>query len=129
MPEKRRFQRTDFETTGTLWVKGESMPFTLIDVSLKGALVNPRDPDAISIGEPAILHIQLARTSVVIKAEAQCVHREYNYLGFRFTLIDVDSMAHLRRLMEFNLGDAAEVEHELSFLSGPNADGNGSPSE
>ncbi|NBC30911.1 MAG: PilZ domain-containing protein [Spirochaetes bacterium] len=126
MAEKRRFQRTDFETTGTLWVKGRSMPFTLIDVSLKGVLVNPHDPDAVAIGEPAILHIRLSGSTVVIKAEAQCVHREYSYLGFRFTLIDVDSMAHLRRLMELNLGDAAEVEHELSFLTEPPTNGDGS---
>ncbi|MFW5729380.1 MAG: PilZ domain-containing protein [Spirochaetota bacterium] len=125
MPEKRRFKRTDFETGGTLWVKGVSMPFTLIDVSLKGALINPREPEKIATGESATIHIQLAQGDVAIRAEGTCIHREYNYLGFRFTMIDADGMAHLRRLLELNLGDAAEVDHELSFL----ADDHAAPSD
>jgi hypothetical protein len=118
MPEKRRFKRTDFETGGTLWVRDISMPFTLIDVSLKGALINPREPEQIATGELATIHIQLPQGDVAIRTQGTCVHREYNYLGFRFTVIDADSMVHLRRLLELNLGDAAEVEHELSFLAG-----------
>jgi hypothetical protein len=45
------------------------------------------------------------------------VHRELNYVGFRFELIDAESMAHLRRLLELNTGQADEIGHELSFLS------------
>ena len=117
MAEKRHFQRTDFETSGILRVRGRPMSFTLIDISLKGALLNPYDPEAIPIGESVTIEIALKPSELVIRAEARCVHREYNYLGFRFTVIDADSMAHLRRLMELNLGDDSEIDHELSFLA------------
>jgi hypothetical protein len=122
MAEKRRFQRTDFETSGTLIVGDRAIPFTVIDLSLRGALVNPRDPEAVKMGAGARLRIDLSQTNISIEADGKLVHREYNYLGFRFTMIDADSMAHLRRLLELNLGDDAEIDHELSFLADRSAD-------
>jgi hypothetical protein len=118
MGEKRRFKRTDFESSGTLWVRGQEMPFTLIDLSLKGALINPQTPDRIAIGDSLRLRVQLPQSTEIIESEATCVHREYEYLGLRFTRIDADSLAHLRRLLELNVGDTAEIDHELSFLTG-----------
>jgi hypothetical protein len=37
-------------------------------------------------------------------------------VGFHFTEIDADSMAHLRRLLELNTGDAGEIERELERM-------------
>jgi hypothetical protein len=54
---------------------------------------------------------------VSLHADARCVHRELNYLGFRFEMIDAESMMHLRRLMELNTGRADDIGRELSFLS------------
>ncbi len=122
MAEKRRFQRTDFETAGVLVVGDREIPFTVIDLSLRGALINPREPNVIPMHSSATLRIDLSRTDISIEAEGELVHREYNYLGFRFTMIDVDSMAHLRRLLELNLGDADEIDEELAFLAERNGD-------
>lgn len=115
--EKRKFTRTDFETGGVIRVGEDSIPFTLIDVSLKGVLVNPQRPDAVSVGQAASVDIDLPNSSLVIHADARCVHRESNYLGFRFEIIDADSMMHLRRLLELNTDRADEIGHELSFLT------------
>jgi hypothetical protein len=115
--EKRKFTRTDFETGGVIRVGEKSIPFTLIDVSLKGVLTNPERPDHVPVGEPAGIDITLPGSDIVIHADARCVHRELSYLGFRFELIDAESMGHLRRLLELNTGEAEEIGHELSFLT------------
>jgi hypothetical protein len=115
--EKRKFTRTDFETGGVIHIGDDRIPFTLIDVSLKGVLTNPERPDVIPVGDAAGIDITLPGSEVVIHADARCVHRELNYVGFRFELIDAESMAHLRRLLELNTGQADEIGHELSFLS------------
>jgi hypothetical protein len=115
--EKRKFTRTDFETGGTIGVGDDRIPFTLIDVSLKGILTNPERPDAVSIGDAANIDIELPGSTVVIHAEGRCVHRELNYLGFRFEVVDAESMGHLRRLLELNTGRADRIGDELSFLT------------
>lgn len=113
---KRRFLRTDFETDGVIQIGVQRIPFTLIDVSLKGALVNPEDPDAIPLGATGTLTIGLPGSPITITASGRCVHREYHYLGFRFESIDAESMTHLRRLLELNTGEGDEITSELSFL-------------
>ncbi len=114
--DKRRFTRTDFEATGTIRLGATAMPFTLVDVSLKGALLNPHDPELIPLGAAATLDFGLPGSEIVISAQARCVHREYNYLGFRFESIDAESMTHLRRLLELNSGRGDKITAELSFL-------------
>jgi hypothetical protein len=48
--------------------------------------------------------------------EVELVHDDHNQLGFHCSHIDVDSISHLRRLIELNLGDEAELERELAAL-------------
>ncbi|MFP4204996.1 MAG: PilZ domain-containing protein [Spirochaetaceae bacterium] len=115
--DKRRFTRTDFETGGVIHAGERRIPFTLVDVSLKGMLVSPEQPDALSLGDPADIEIVLAGGEVTIEASARCVHREGDYLGFRFEIIDAQSMMHLRRLLELNTGRAETIGRELSFLA------------
>lgn len=115
--EKRKFTRTDFETAGTIRAGDDSIPFTLVDVSLKGILTNPERPDDVSIGDGVGIDIVLPGSTIEIHADARCVHREMHYLGFRFELIDAESMAHLRRLLELNTGRAEKIGDELSFLT------------
>jgi hypothetical protein len=43
-------------------------------------------------------------------------HLENTHVGLRCESIDLDSMAHLRRLLELNSGDPELVERELSAL-------------
>ena len=50
--------------------------------------------------------------------EARVVHVEGRYAGLRCLAIDLDSVTHLRRLVELNLGDPALLERELSALIG-----------
>lgn len=45
------------------------------------------------------------------------VHCEDGHLGFRCDHIDLDSISHLKRLVELNLSDEALLERELSELS------------
>jgi len=115
--EKRRFTRTDFETRGLIRRGDDRVPFTLVDISLKGVLTNPERPDDVPIGASVRIEITLPGSEIALHADARCVHRELNYLGFRFEMIDAESMGHLRRLLELNTGRAEDIGHELSFLS------------
>lgn len=48
--------------------------------------------------------------------QVELTHEAKGQLGFVCTNIDLDSIKHLRRLIELNLGDQEELERELGAL-------------
>jgi len=64
-----------------------------------------------------MLEINLGNSDIVLTIKALLVHIKKNSFGFKFQSIDLDSLAHLRRLMEINLGDTELIDQELFFLS------------
>lgn len=115
--ERRRFTRIPFD--GTVRVRGQGRSWTaaLVDISLKGVLIErPTDWPA-SPGPEHRLSIELeSAEATTITMEATPVHVEGGHVGFRCERIDVDSATHLRRLVELNLGDPALLERELEAL-------------
>jgi hypothetical protein len=51
-----------------------------------------------------------------IAMSAQVVHQTLEQLHLACVTIDIDSISHLRRLIELNIGDATAAERELSEL-------------
>jgi hypothetical protein len=49
--------------------------------------------------------------------EGIVAHHHDAVLGVRCKAIDLDSITHLRRLVELNRGDAEDLQRELSALS------------
>jgi hypothetical protein len=114
--ERRRFSRITFHRPAELDAVGERVACELLDVSLKGALVEVPLSSNARAGQPASLSIRLDAGDAVIRMAGQIVHREGTQVGLRCVEIDIDSIAHLRRLVELNLGDEALLERELSAL-------------
>ena len=92
------------------------MATRLIDISFRGALVQAPSGTPPEAGTPALLRVQLAQSTVVIEMKAEVAHHGPEGLGLHCLSIDMDSMIHLRRLMELNLGDAGLLERELGQL-------------
>lgn len=113
--ERRRFVRIAFDAQTELSQAGNRWPVKLLDLSLKGLLIEKPQPWE---GDPharftASIHLN-DDTPVVM--EVELVHDDHDQLGFHCSHIDVDSISHLRRLIELNLGDEAELERELKAL-------------
>jgi len=114
--ENRKFYRADFRTYGYVVQKdGSQLNFQLENISLKGILVTLKD-SPLEMEESYELRIQLMSTDIEIKTIAVLVHQEGDKHGFYFREIDLDSMIHLRRLLELNTPNEGEIEKELSFL-------------
>jgi len=110
---KRNFSRTPFETGGTFRFADRSVPVTLIDISLKGALVHSLPGDMVPDNAVGTLSLRLSGSSERMEFTAELVRRDGDSLGFHFTETDADSLTHLRRLLELNLADREQVEEEL----------------
>lgn len=116
MAERRKFSRLPFPAETVLVAGNRRFTTQLIDISMKGALVSAPQGWVGKNGTPAVLQIRLEDSDVVIAMEVEAAHVEPTRLGLRCRSIDVDSMTHLRRLLELNLGDPSLVERELAQL-------------
>ena len=115
-PDMRRFSRVPFDADIRLHLAHAVQTGRLLDIAIKGALVEV--PQAVSAdrGVACRLVLPLGADGEQIVMEGAVVHREGARIGIECRHIDVDSLTSLRRLMDFNLGDPALLERELSHL-------------
>lgn len=71
------------------------------------------------VGMPCLVKLPLgndATTDIVIAMAGELAHVEGDHAGVLCRSIDIESITHLRRLIEVNLGDPAASERELKAL-------------
>lgn len=113
--ERRKFSRILFDAHVEL-AQGEfHWRATLLDISLKGLLIQQTLPREVAKNDPILVKILLSdNTSIAMSVVV--AHQHHNQTGLMCTSIDIDSVSHLRRLIELNLGSTMEAERELSEL-------------
>ncbi len=114
--EKRRFSRVPFEADVTLSRGEHQWRTTLLDISLNGVLVRRPDDWQAEKGDRFTLELIFTDSGALITGEVEVAHAEHDHVGFHMVNIDVESVAHLRRLMELNLGDPEIMDRELAAL-------------
>ncbi len=113
---KRHFSRINFAAHAQIEFNNVVFEAELLDISLKGALFQPKKQTSLERGNCCTLKIFLHSSDITLTFNAELVHVEQNDLGFRFLNIDIDTMTHLRRLLGLNVGDQDKITRELSFL-------------
>ena len=114
--DKRRFSRISFDTEVRLISDKGIWKSKLIDISLKGLLITvPRIWDA-DIGDHYLTELFAENEDAVIRMEVSITHIGERQVGFRCEHIDLESISHLRRLLELNIGDTKIMNRELSEL-------------
>ncbi len=118
-PQRRKFSRIPFDVTATLCQHDETWETDLLDICLHGALIHKPENLTNIDARPYQLIIHL-EGGPDIQMDVHIAHSEETTLGLACEDIDVDSISHLRRLVELNLGDEELVSRELSALGYPN---------
>ena len=118
MPDSRRFSRIVFHRPAKLEIGSLAATCEVLDVSLKGALLEVPPGFAGKPGEACRLTIRLDAGDAVIRMGGQVAHREAGRVGVRCSEIDLESITHLRRLVELNVGDDEILHRELAALVG-----------
>lgn len=113
--ERRHFTRIAIDCRAQLGCADRLWQTRLLDVSLKGALLF-RPEGYVDSGEPCSLELLLEPSNVVIEMQGHIVHGKEEHLGFYCQHIDMESIGHLKRLLELNMGDEALLERELTEL-------------
>lgn len=115
--DRRHHARIDFAASARIvspdWVQSGE----LRDISLKGALVEFGEPWRGTADQRYLLEFVLTGSTEVIRMAVTAVRSHGIHTGFHCVSIDLDSAAHLRRLVELNLGSGELLERELEALS------------
>jgi len=128
---RRHFSRIHFSTPAELSIDNEQYVATVLDISLRGALVQivqTPAPEltpgatctlAINLGSESsdelLEGVILLEGSILMKAVIAHIHEDV--IGLRCVAIDLDSITSLRSIVEFNLGDEVLLSRELKHLS------------
>lgn len=120
MENRRQFTRILFSINAQLIVEDISYPVSIHDISLNGALITAVDSEQSLKGKFGTLSFFLSDNESEVNMHIAVVHENEDETGLQCNAIDIDSVTHLRRLVELNLGDSLQLDKELSQLSRTN---------
>jgi len=115
--ERRQFSRVLFNAECTLHQNDLEWTTEVLDISMRGLLVHKPDHFSIDLKEPCEATIRLSGSESHIIMSVNFSHEDKTALGFKCKYIDIDSMTHLKRLVELNLGSEDILKRELEALT------------
>ncbi|MDY7561950.1 PilZ domain-containing protein [Pseudomonas sp. 10B1] len=113
--DRRRFKRFAFDAKTELSQGHNRWSVQLADLSLKGLLIQRPTPWLGDPQRPFNVTIHLGE-DVDVHMDIELSHEANEQLGFVCLHIGLESISHLRRLIELNLGDPLELDRELAAL-------------
>jgi hypothetical protein len=114
--EKRRFSRIEFEEKCVVERGNDFVEGRLLNVSLKGALIEFDGEIGFQSGGGCRLSFNLGNPDFYLEFMVEVVHCSDSLAGVRFVETDLNTMIHLRNLLEARTGDPLLVQRELDFL-------------
>ncbi|USD64822.1 PilZ domain-containing protein [Vibrio sp. SCSIO 43136] len=123
MIERRRFSRIIYQAPVQVRQDTVCLETSIRDLSLHGLLLAAtEDTVLLSNKLPVSVSFTLPDSDVVISLQAEIVGMDNNSIRLRIQHIDIDSISHLKRLVELNVGDESLLHRELEQLSDLGAD-------
>ncbi|MDT8427424.1 MAG: PilZ domain-containing protein [Pseudomonadales bacterium] len=113
--ERRLFTRIFFDAESVLAQGDKAWSVQLIDISLHGLLVETAEAAEIDKTALCTVSIHLGG-DVQIQMQGNIVRQRGNRLGMNCAGVELESLMHLRRLVELNQGDSKLLERELKAL-------------
>ncbi|ERM59449.1 hypothetical protein M565_ctg3P014 [Vibrio cyclitrophicus FF75] len=87
------------------------------DLSLHGLLIQCDDFQQLSHDIPVQVSFTLANSDINIQLEATIVSTINTSMRLRIEHLDIDSISHLKRLIELNVGDDELLYREIEHLT------------
>lgn len=113
--ERRQYTRIPFSAEVLMQSGNEGWTCNVLDISLNGMLVEPPSNININPNNPCALALFLS-DDVIINARVKIRHTTADHWGLEFINIDIDSLQHLRHLLESKLQDTDLINREFAQL-------------
>ena len=120
MITQRRFARVEIPLPVRICCPEQTLRGTILDVSLKGILIDLDRPGSLShdcVAGP--LDIQILSDpdqTVLVELTARIVRETDRLLALAWSSIELDALTHLRELLQYNGVEEHQLSRELSEL-------------
>ncbi len=116
--ESRHYARIHFDATVELNIRllDDIQTAHLLDISLKGALVETDKPITAFIQLRSCLMTLTLANGEKVTMQGKVVHHEGCLIGLESLHMDVDSITNLRKLILFNTGNESQLGTELGHM-------------
>ena len=118
---RRQFTRVAFDADAEVFTATHTLNVQVTDISLKGALVDipPNTDWQASMGDHCeiVIHLDGEQSSNIYMHTRVAYVRNNTNIGLVCEHIDIQSIGHLRRLIELNMGDPSLLDRELKALN------------
>ncbi len=117
MIERRRFSRIVYQTQATLTQESIVVNALVCDLSLHGLLLTSEQSDQLDTDKQVDVEFSLAGSDVTIQLVGNIVGLNNNVIRVSIDHIDIESIGHLKRLVELNVGDDDLLHRDIEHLS------------
>ena len=118
MEERRQFSRVLYQAPANIRQGKELVQADIRDLSLHGLLLSlDSTPTPLRQNQLADIEFSLPDSDITITLVADLVGIHDNILRASIDHIDIESIGHLRRLIELNVGSDELLHRELEHLS------------
>ena len=114
--DNRRFSRVQFFIGAELKADSKDYAVQIIDLSLNGVMIEVPYDCHLEIEQDCTLTIPLNNGELIVEMAAYIKHIKDNKVGLSIHHIDLESIQHLKRIIELNLGDCSSLDRELDEL-------------
>ncbi|MFC1237060.1 PilZ domain-containing protein [Vibrio sp. F74] len=116
MDERRRFSRIVYNAPAELHQGPLKISCSIMDLSLHGLLLNAI-VEPIEKTKPVDIFFRLPESDITVSLQAHVVEMSDLYTRVSIEHIDIDSISHLKRLIELNVGDEQLLHRDIEQLS------------
>ncbi|MCG9727352.1 PilZ domain-containing protein [Vibrio brasiliensis] len=117
MIERRRFSRIVYQAQALLKQESTQVTALVSDLSLHGLLMTSEQSDLLDSGKQVDVEFSLPGSDVTIQLVGNIVGLNNNVIRLSIDHIDIESIGHLRRLVELNVGDDDLLHRDIEHLS------------
>ena len=117
MEARRRFSRIDCKMKAQVQIDNLMIvDATILNISLKGAFFELADYCIFQEGDKWQLKIRLPNSDIKLEFRSEVIHASKKLVGVKFLHMEIDTMIHLRSLLEGRTSDPEKVEREIELL-------------
>ncbi|MCG9642004.1 PilZ domain-containing protein [Vibrio sp. Isolate34] len=117
MVERRQFSRVIYQVPTEISQGQVNVSGSVQDLSLHGLLIQCEEWQQLSHDMPVHVSFTLTNSDINIQLEATIVSTINTSMRLRIEHLDIDSISHLKRLVELNVGDDELLYREIEHLT------------
>ncbi|ROV59563.1 PilZ domain-containing protein [Vibrio ponticus] len=117
MIERRRFSRIVYQAQADVMQNDTQVTASVKDLSLHGLLLDCPQSQQLDSSKTILIKFQLTDSDITIELEGRIISEVQGITRVIIEHIDIESISHIKRIIELNVGDDQLLHREIEQLS------------